>query len=60
MVSALWHSVVVYFGTAVLLGESISIRGSVLGLYDFGTAMLSICIVIVTIKVCCGCVGGPE
>lgn len=52
MALAAYHSLMVYGGTYVLLGETPASDGQVMGLYGIGTAMMSVCIVIVTAQVC--------
>jgi len=52
MALAVYHSLMVYGGTYVLMGETPASDGQVMGLYGTGTVMMSVCIVIVTAQVC--------
>eukprot|EP00698_Gefionella_okellyi_P023878 TRINITY_DN827_c0_g1_i1.p1 TRINITY_DN827_c0_g1~~TRINITY_DN827_c0_g1_i1.p1 ORF type:complete len:1107 (-),score=195.10 TRINITY_DN827_c0_g1_i1:3170-6490(-) len=51
LASALWHSVVIFFGSYLVMGDVLTEAGRTLGLYGLGTIMLSVCIIIVTVKV---------
>jgi hypothetical protein len=55
MGTAAYHSLIVYFGTYVLMAEVPGQEGTVLGLYGTGAAMMSVCIVIVTFQVRATC-----